>query len=355
MAEKDAKQLAMSRALGAAFLNHQVEQLEKTVGPASGNWRNRRSNSQSNGRNGTQPPRGVIQLNSNRSPAVNGNQTRNTKEERDKFADIIVVDASVLVHAINQVKVWSRPDRKEVVVVPLEALNTLDLLKKGTTPLAQRARAASRVLEAYVGDNPRIVVQRDDDFVLWEDIAFRDPPPSALSDPHFLPSQILNPASSPEWVRRTICCAKFEQDKAVSSKKKMAFAVIANPPQQSPPSHTSKLDSADFNPVPLPPPITSKHEPRSSGSLVSAWACRASVPVLEIKPTPFPASQSDEEAPNGARRVSGKRKASSPGKFTNPPGLVERPPAVKAMMEKVSQPRAVVRVLARGEKLDPDT
>jgi hypothetical protein len=35
--------------------------------------------------------------------------------------------------------------------------------------------------------------------------------------------------------------------------------------------------------------------------------------------------------------------------------MVERPPAVMAMMEMVSQPQKVVRLLARGEKLDPDT
>jgi hypothetical protein len=34
-------------------------------------------------------------------------------------------------------------------------------------------------------------------------------------------------------------------------------------------------------------------------------------------------------------------------------GMVERPPAVKAMMDVISQPSRVVRVLARGEKLDP--
>jgi hypothetical protein len=34
--------------------------------------------------------------------------------------------------------------------------------------------------------------------------------------------------------------------------------------------------------------------------------------------------------------------------------MVERPPAVMAMMEMVAQPSKVVRVLARGEKLDPD-
>ena len=34
-------------------------------------------------------------------------------------------------------------------------------------------------------------------------------------------------------------------------------------------------------------------------------------------------------------------------------GMVERPPAVKAMMDVIAQPSRVVRVLARGEKLDP--
>jgi hypothetical protein len=33
---------------------------------------------------------------------------------------------------------------------------------------------------------------------------------------------------------------------------------------------------------------------------------------------------------------------------------VERPAAVMQMMEVVSQPSKVVRVLARGEKLEPD-
>ena len=82
------------------------------------------------------------------------------------------------------------------------ALNTLDLLKKGTTVLAQRARAASRILEAQVGTNPRIRVQRDDAFVLWDDIPFVDQAAAAAG------------LASPEWVRRTICCARWELEHA---------------------------------------------------------------------------------------------------------------------------------------------
>ena len=38
----------------------------------------------------------------------------------EKDADVVVVDASVLVHALPQVKKWCRDGRKEVVIVPLE-------------------------------------------------------------------------------------------------------------------------------------------------------------------------------------------------------------------------------------------
>lgn len=38
----------------------------------------------------------------------------------DKDADIVVIDASVLVHALYQVKKWCRDGRKEILIVPLE-------------------------------------------------------------------------------------------------------------------------------------------------------------------------------------------------------------------------------------------
>ena len=107
-----ATKLAMSRALGAAFLNHQVEQLEKTVtNDRSGNWRDRRQQDHN-----SQPTRGIIQK---RTPAGKP-LSPGRKRAEDKDADVIVVDASVLVHALNQVKTWCRSDRKELIVVPLE-------------------------------------------------------------------------------------------------------------------------------------------------------------------------------------------------------------------------------------------
>jgi hypothetical protein len=137
--------LAMSRALGAAFLSHQVEQLEKTVnGPGSGNWRARHQahgnvNSNGPGRGGAakRPPQPPV-----RKPApeigLGGSETLEKQRERErgeararrrsnekeespeKDADVVVVDASVLVHALYQVKKWCREGREEIVIVPLE-------------------------------------------------------------------------------------------------------------------------------------------------------------------------------------------------------------------------------------------
>ena len=112
-------------------------------------------------------------------------------------------------------------------------LNTLDLLKKGTSSLAQRARAASRILEAQVGTNPRVRVQRDEAFVYWDKIA------STSQDTG-------TPLPSPEWVRRTVCCAKWETDNPLmelgtdvtpKSTPRVVFAVLS-PSSQKHSSYT---------------------------------------------------------------------------------------------------------------------
>jgi hypothetical protein len=132
----------MSRALGAAFLSHQVEQLEKSVthGPASGNWRDRRqpqaelghANRRSviNHAPKQRPPSGnravkkpiVETIPETEHSIVKAQKPRKSSEESraDKDADIVVVDASVLVHALHHVKKWCRDGREEIVIVPLE-------------------------------------------------------------------------------------------------------------------------------------------------------------------------------------------------------------------------------------------
>ncbi|KAJ3522509.1 hypothetical protein NM688_g8864 [Phlebia brevispora] len=117
-----ANKLAMSKALGAAFLNHQVEQLEKSVsanGP-SGNWRDRRSRAPAQ----DYPRGGEHQQEApERCGSEDGREkARNEYFNPEKEADVIVVDASVLVHALPHVKKWCRDGRQEVVIVPLEGM-----------------------------------------------------------------------------------------------------------------------------------------------------------------------------------------------------------------------------------------
>ena len=122
-------------------MNHQVEQLERSVqGAGSGNWRDRRGPQMHSGpplatqgvRRGPNPPgvkvparkkRGEIQIaaTKERVPVeITPTPKRRSVEEDRKDADIVVVDASVLVHALYKVKKWCKEGREEVIIIPLE-------------------------------------------------------------------------------------------------------------------------------------------------------------------------------------------------------------------------------------------
>lgn len=152
--------IAMSRALGAAFLHHQVEQLEKTVsssGPTSNNWRDRRVQTLTNGPSaatrrvpnspggkagqrkkpgdvsspqGTKERSIVNDKDFDRSISSSPTSMRRSAERdrRTKDADIIVVDGSVLIHALYQVKRWCREGREEVIIVPLEGVSIRNII-----------------------------------------------------------------------------------------------------------------------------------------------------------------------------------------------------------------------------------
>ncbi|KAI0292954.1 hypothetical protein B0F90DRAFT_1955460, partial [Multifurca ochricompacta] len=199
----------------------------------------------------------------------------------------------------------------------MTALNTLDLLSKGSTPLAQRARTASRVLESQVGTNPRVRVQQDSAFVLWDKIAFHseddsDDSAHPTNSPPLSKSTLSSP--SPEWVRRTICCAQWATENADPARPRVVLATLAGQP---PPIQTQAMGGVDNNPMPLlsspPPPshyhessapVTSpvplpvasahhhhghhanRHEPRVMGGFVAYWARRARLEVLEVQVSP---------------------------------------------------------------------
>lgn len=285
-----------------------------------------------------------------------------------------------------------------------KALNTLDMLKKGSSPLAQRARAASRILEQQVGTNPRIIVQRDDAFVLWDEIPLSQTTASAEPGSDTNKNLEVEAKMTPEWLRRTICCARWEvehvQDTVASAGQKVdsnddgrqelsvKLAVCVPPSVDEANTSTSTL---------MDTPTMSKQEQRAAGVLVSLWASRTGVSVFKVEYTPLPGHNGGSHPPvngnsgnlsgGGGRPRSRHNRASSDEDRRGPPAingggsrgrggssvgrksgpkphypitagggekLVERPATTVAMnANAILQPTRVVRVLARGEKLEP--
>ncbi|KAG8960679.1 hypothetical protein FRC03_006266 [Tulasnella sp. 419] len=373
MEQRQGGKVEMSRALGQAYLSHQVAQLEKAVTNNS-NTRNTRGGGRGGGRG-----RGGRSSSLQGEPTPRGprNQQQWTQQTVPKVADRVVVDSSVLIHALSQVKQWCRDDRSEIVIVPLEALNTLDLLKKGNTQIAIRARAASRLLEAQVGSNPRIRVQRDEEYIAWEDIDLvdstspvggrqspRDPrsSPDSSSDVERQVGATRN-NQPPEWLKRTVCCAKWEASQPESGSVVLALVCL--------PTNTRNNDS--FN----------RFETRASGTQTRHWASRTGLEVLDIDP-PKPSTEKADSfnhnhlsedtgvgnsyaKPRGHQQdfnaTSSSHHNNHNRKRSNSSGYNKSPPSPRGPL--VDKPRTIVpgglllpagkviRVLARGEKLDP--
>jgi hypothetical protein len=140
----------LSRALGAAYLGHQVAKLESRInsadspayspgnsprggggrgrGPRGGGrvWTPERGGQRMRKRSFTLHPvaaesgSGPLQT-SNPSPGQFGP----VPKEKPIMANVIVLDASVLVYALGQVKRWCKEERKETLIVPLEGRSSL--------------------------------------------------------------------------------------------------------------------------------------------------------------------------------------------------------------------------------------
>ncbi|KZS87680.1 hypothetical protein SISNIDRAFT_460611 [Sistotremastrum niveocremeum HHB9708] len=365
----------MSRALGAALLAHQVEQLERSVNTKSnhydsnngGNhWRGRhnRHRSDSHPRQQNESRRANTRddnrhegFDATPTPRVNGRRSPNavngTPDNQSSTADVVITDASLLIHAPSQLRKWCQQSRSETVIVPLEALNTLDALKKGSSPVAKLARAASRVLEQQVGVNDRIKVQRDEAFLPWEEVMKgveeRGKVENTEKDLSTKDVERAQAAQTfpppPEWLRRTLCCAAYEvsstsaQKESESEKKKPRIVLALSSP----------------HPASAPHPHANPKSDRASGSLLLTWAGLLSIPTIVIPADPLP-----QPSPNPPHVHVKDREATKPERKS----LVERPPAALAMEgAKVNvsttaslgatEGKKVIRLLTRGEKLEP--
>lgn len=270
-------------------------------------------------------------------------------------------------------------------------LNTLDLLKKGTTPLAIHARAASRFLEAQVGTNPRIHVQRDEDFCAWDDI-YADASATATASSSTTPNEddTLPPEDrAPEWMRQTICCTIWEirlqpsasrPDASTNSTltrpqpRKVALAVVkplSNAVEASMSNNPAAEGSAGGSSTIM------RYADRATGELIRIWAPLLGVKVLHIEQgaAEHPSSASRIDGPKPTRRgrdadggVGGHRKSRSSEDGTMrqsaPRGLVEKVKNGVDAKSVVVAPGSSspvlaapgvnkIRLLSRGEKLEP--
>ena len=252
-----------------------------------------------------------------------------------------------------------------------------------------------------MGSNPRIRVQRDDAFVLWDEIptqSVNELPDSAVGSPRFM--SLL--ATPPEWLRRTICCARWE---VINAPEELRYIPAV-------PTSLNSIDS-DLGPSasrPVTPTSESTHNTdslkteetkaingagegaaaanggikvllavvtpssksnndsesagytgryeRVDGALVRAWAERTGIQVLDVEPSPSLPPRSAPAQPSPEKRRppphTGGDKLGRPDRKYNGPGpkspVVEKPIAMSIIND---QPVKVLRVLARGEKLEP--
>ncbi|WVF67143.1 hypothetical protein IAT40_001888 [Kwoniella sp. CBS 6097] len=137
-------------------------------------------------------------------------------EHGDDDWRVVVVDASALMWAKNAVK--RLVGKGWEVIVPLEALRTLDLLKKGSSPSAVTARQATRYIEhaarfhSLLSSDPSLTVQLGTNYKKGRGLRLQREeetrPVNSMIDELALPP-MDGDGSMPIWVLKTFSCVAF--------------------------------------------------------------------------------------------------------------------------------------------------
>ncbi len=198
-------------------------------------------------------------------------------------------------------------------------------------------------------------MQGDEQFITWDDLYSRVTGANSSQAPAVSPSDVppLPQEQAPEWMRRIVCCAGWEtlaasaarsQDAANQNKKPNRVALAIIKPNISP----ATLEIQD--------PSMIKHLPRTTGDLLRLWAPKLGLNVLQIDQG---ASERQESRGDRHRRPSmseqgghhrrGGRSSADEGR-----GLVEKVKnGLNTNSEVAIGGTAKIRLLTRGEKLDP--
>lgn len=163
--QKAERQQRLSHAMGVMFLQDKVDKLEQDVSKITYPRGVQKTRSAPTHDLISSRPRhdAAAQVRAQPRAVTGPGLSPDTDVGAAKLATSIrLVDASVLIFSLRSVHNWSR-DQSTCVVIPLEAINTLDLLKKGDEPINLAARKATRWLEDKIS-----ISTQDEDLMLTQ-------------------------------------------------------------------------------------------------------------------------------------------------------------------------------------------
>ncbi|WVQ94742.1 hypothetical protein IAU59_001822 [Kwoniella sp. CBS 9459] len=229
------RQARLQKALSAAYLSHQIAELESQVKATSLSPNpNTHATSALQAHQQAKLNRNLgrididVDVDVEDDDAVEGNirEPDNDLGQPDDVDDsiqhgeddwrVVVVDASALMWAKNAVK--RLVGKGWEVIVPLEALRTLDLLKKGSSPSAVTARQAARYIEhaarfhSLLSTDPSITVQLGTNYKKGRGLRLQREEETrrvnSMIDELALPP-MDGDGTMPIWVLKTFSCVAF--------------------------------------------------------------------------------------------------------------------------------------------------
>lgn len=291
------RQSRLSHAMGVMFLQDKVDKLERDVSKIAYPRGIRQSKSAltpdlapSNSRPHRQSP----QPRAITEPGIPAAQDTTTDQiaqtARKGASSIRLIDASVLIFSLRSVHNWSR-DQSTCVIIPLEAINTLDLLKKGDEPINLAARKATRWLEEKIAissqDGDEMLTQpmsgifaQKESFRMTQaqlqearlnanSLASSD---SSTEGP--ASTDMFAPAEAPRYLRELLSTCLYCKRASDTSTDSSDFAVaIAYPPAHL----QDKMIGTSSSP-------TSTYLTRTDGRATEAWLKAYHIP-LDLAPT----------------------------------------------------------------------
>lgn len=291
----------MSRALGAAFLQHQVQQLERNLDDMSFRrdiYQAPHPRNQSSRTRQADSPR-KIKMNSNTSQNPAGSSSF-SRQERGP-TQIKIIDTSILIFALPVLKRW-KAEGKYRIVIPLDVISTLDLLKTYPRPIRGLVRDATDWLDyqfqkqpasrgkASQGFSPQVTGEE----CSWDQLrnGFIPPPMDVISVPEIIDEENTTPRAldskdMPRRLRSVLQCAHWQQSRETGEPYHCTLAVFVPPETNTP---TKPETTSTSNGTSAQHPTSQNHAPvpgadpqmDRSGALMLEWAPRFGIEVEQI-------------------------------------------------------------------------